>query len=68
MMTIKTRVVPMTQISRTYKGSQAPLLSGHIVDSPLVALDLDLDLPRTLTPGTGASLAGATYEAWELRL
>ena len=60
MMTINMSRVGMTQISRTYKGNQAPLLSGHIVDNPLVALDLDLDLPRTLTPGTELSLAGAT--------
>ena len=38
----------------TYTGSQAPLLSGHTVVRPLLirfSLDLDLDLPRTPTPG-----------------
>ena len=41
---------------KTYTGSQAPLLSGHIVASPLLMWswrDLDLDLPLTATPGRG---------------
>ena len=42
--------------SKTYIGSQAPLLSGHIVARPLLLLscrDLDLERPRTATPGRG---------------
>ena len=64
----------------TYTGSQAPLLSGQTVVSPLLirfSLDLDLERPRTPTPGmedgpwpgelSSSSQDGATY-ATELRL